>query len=149
MSPDEENAVLSQADIDGLMSSTSEIGGETAKSSESPPPAAAPAPASEVAPAAAANGDGLAEVTARLAKLEAAVARLSKGGGGDPALAKQVKELSKQMNEVRQNLPNTLGYGVHQTFQCPACSAQGTVAAHVMCTTCGGETAIGWWPPQT
>ncbi len=145
MSPDEGNAVLSQSDIDGLMSSTSEIGGETAESSTSPPPAAAPA--SEPAPAA--NGDGLADVTARLAKLEAAVAKLSKGGGGaDPALAKQVKELSKHMNEVLQNLPNTLGYGVHQTFKCPACSAQGTVAAHVMCTTCGGETAIGWWPPQ-
>lgn len=142
MSPDEGNAVLSQSDIDALVSSSSEIGGETAESSTSPPPAADAAPAP-----AAANGDDLAEITKRLTQLEATVAKLSKRGG-DAALAKQVKELSARMKEIRQNLPNTLGYGVHQTFRCPACSAQGTLAAHVMCTTCGGETAIGWWPPQ-
>ena len=145
MSPDEENAVLSQDDIDGLVSSSTEIGGETAASS---PPAAPEAAAGAAAPAG--DGAGLGALTERLARLEAAVAKLTKdgGAGGSQELAQQVQALTKRVNDIFQHLPNTLGYGVHETFQCPACSAKGTVAAHVMCTQCGGETAIGWWPPQ-
>ncbi len=158
MSPDNENAVMSQQDIDAMVSSASDIGGEA------PAPAQAPVarPAAEAAPGvrteAAATAPGpdspaLADVAQRLARLEAAVARISQGGSGSGQLAANVQELAQQLqavtsqvNEIVQYLPNTLGYGVRSSFQCGSCGAQGLVATPVTCTHCGTQTAIGWWP---
>lgn len=147
MSPDNENAVLSQDDIDSLVGSNSEIDGQKA----APAKQKADAPAS-AKPAGAASSAGAvpAEIAQRLTKLEAAVSKVSQSKSGElegkvDALAKQVQEISKSVNEILQHLPNTMGYGVHETFQCGACGTQGLVAAHVMCTQCGTQTQLGWW----
>ena len=54
MSPDDENAVLSQDDIDALISSGTDIGGEGAAPALAAPPAEPPPAVVEVEPAAAA-----------------------------------------------------------------------------------------------
>ncbi len=148
MTPDEGNAVMSQGDIDAMISSATDIGSETpAPAQDQAAEPAAAATAEPAAPAASPDGAALTDVIERLAKLEAAISKLKKDGGGqDPALAKQVKALSAQVGEIAQHLPNTLGYGVRASFQCASCTAQGQVAAHVFCTQCGTETALGWWP---
>jgi small-conductance mechanosensitive channel len=166
VSPDDDgNAVLSQDNIDALVSATGGSDGETAAPAAAPPTQAAPPPAApaaepaaadpDPAPASGAGGPTLADVAQRLAKLEATVAKLSQNGGagGQPdakvqALTKQLQALNGRVNEILQHLPNTLGYGARATFQCGACSAQGMIASHVMCTQCGTETVIGWWPQQ-
>ena len=146
MSPDNENAVLSQDDIDSLVGSSSDI------DDQRPAPAqpAAAAPASPKPASAGSAGAAPADIAQRLAKLEAAVSKVSQSKGGDlevkiEALAKQVEEIGGRVNEILQHLPNTMGYGVHETFQCGACGTQGLVAAHVMCTHCGTQTQLGWW----
>lgn len=146
MTPDDGNAVMSQSDIDAMISSATDIGSETpAPAQVAPEEPAAAAPAEPAAPAAG-DGAALTDVIERLAKLEAAVSKLKKDGGGQgPALAKNVKALGVQLDEIAQHLPNTLGYGVRASFQCASCTAQGLVAARVFCTHCGTETALGWW----
>ena len=150
MSPDNEHAVLSQDDIDSLVGSTSEI--DSQKSAPAQPQAAQPAaaPASPKPASAGAAGAAPADIAQRLAKLEAAVSKAGQSKGGElevkvDALAKQVQEISSRVNEILQHLPNTMGYGVHETFQCGSCGTQGLVAAHVMCTHCGTQTQLGWW----
>lgn len=158
MSPDKENAVMSQQDIDAMVSSSSDIGGEApvpARPQEAQPTAdAADASVSEAGVAASdAGGSASADVAQRLAELEAGVARISqKGGGSDQveaniqALAQQLQALSSRVEEILQHLPNTVGYGVRETFQCSTCNAQGLVAGRVICTQCGTDTFVGWWP---
>jgi 3-oxoacyl-ACP reductase-like protein len=149
VSPDNEHAVLSQDDIDSLVGSTSEI--DDQKPAPAQPAAAArasPKPAS--AGAGGSAGAAPADLAQRLAKLEAAVSKAGQSKGGEleakvDALAKQVQEISSRVNEILQHLPNTMGYGVHETFQCGSCGTQGLVAAHVMCTHCGTQTQLGWW----
>jgi 3-oxoacyl-ACP reductase-like protein len=149
VSPDNEHAVLSQDDIDSLVGSTSDI--DDQKPAPAQPAAAAPAsPKLASAGAAGSAGAAPADIAQRLAKLEAAVSKASQSKGGElevkvDALAKQVQEISSRVNEILQHLPNTMGYGVHETFQCGACGTQGLVAAHVMCTHCGTQTQLGWW----
>ncbi len=147
MSPDNENAVLSQDDIDSLVGSTSDI--DDQKPVPAKPQAAQPAAAAPASPKPAsggAAGAAPADIAQRLAKLEAAVSKAGQSKGGElEALAKQVQEISSRVDEILQHLPNTMGYGVHETFQCGSCGTQGLVAAHVMCTHCGTQTQLGWW----
>jgi hypothetical protein len=149
VSPDE-NAVLSQGDIDALVSSSTEIGGETPASSQpqpaEPAPAAAPSGAQSAPAASQPNGSGLADVVQRLSKLEAAVSKMGQEGGGGQALAQELKTLSARVEEILQHLPNTLGYGLRSTFQCSSCGTQGLVAARILCTQCNTDTYAGWWP---
>ena len=151
MSPDKENAVLSQDDIDSLVGSSSDI--DDQKPAPAKPQAAQPAAAAAASakPAGAgAAGAAPADIAKRLAKLKAAVSKAGQSQGSDleaqvAALAKQVQEVSGRVDEILQHLPNTMGYGVHETFQCGSCGTQGLVAAHVMCTHCGTQTQLGWW----
>ncbi len=143
MTADGENAVLTQADIDAMISDSPPPPAPAAEAEQEP---AEPSPhVTQVAatPGAAAASD----LEQRVAKLEAA--------RGDGQLQVQVETLTQQLqavqgqlNEVLQHLPNTLGYGVRASFQCGACSAQGLVAARVYCTHCGTDTSLGWWPQQ-
>lgn len=150
MSPDNENAVLSQDDIDSLVGSSSDI--DDQKPAPAQPQAARPAAAAAASPKPANTGAAAApaDIAQRLAKLEAAASKAGQSKGGElevkvEALAKQVQEISNRVDEILQHLPNTMGYGVHETFQCGSCGTQGLVAAHVMCTHCGTQTQLGWW----
>lgn len=150
MTADGDNAVLTQADIDAMLSdsppSRAHAAAAPAKAAPQAPTAAAPSP--QVTQVVAVPGTTAAgDLEQRVAKLEAAL------GGGQlqaqvQALAQQLQALQSQVNEVLQHLPNTLGYGARASFQCGACSAQGLIAARVLCTHCGTETSIGWWPQQ-
>ncbi len=134
---------MSQGDIDALVSSSTDIGGESPAAA----PAAAAAPdVAQSAPAASKPDDaGLADVVQRLSKLEAAVSKLGQEGGGQ-ALAQELKTVSARVEEIVQQLPNTLGYGLRSTFQCSSCGTQGLVAARILCTQCNTDTYAGWWP---
>ncbi len=156
MSP-EDNTVLSQEDIDAMMPSAAPGGGDSsppAEEASSPEPAVDPPAADPPAAAPAADGGAaLAEVAQRLDRLEAAVGQISQAGGADgrveanmQTLAQHLQALSSRVEEIAQNLPNTLGYGARASFQCTSCSTQGAVASRVYCTHCGADTALGWWP---
>ena len=117
-----------------------------------PAPAAAataPAPAGPtlVVPA---DGSGMSEVFQRLAGLEAAVTTLQQsasGGQNDAvvqALSQQVQALTAQLNQLGQDLQNSLGFALRASFQCGSCNTQGLVGSRVSCMRCGTESWIGW-----
>ena len=152
MSPDEENAVLSQEDIDAMLASSSDIGSETQASVEAEAAqSAAEAPTASdagAAPAPSADGAVPSDIVQRLEKLEAAVSSIGSGGGDSAKLEKQLKALTSQLDEIRKHLPNTLGYGIHETFQCGTCNTKGLLAGRVICTQCGTDTFVGWYPQK-
>ena len=143
MTADGENAVLTQADIDEMIGDVSPPPAPAAAAEQEPAASSPPVTQVAASPGTAAASD----LEQRVAKLEAAP------GDGQlqaqvQALTQQLQAVQGQLNEVLQHLPNTLGYGVRASFQCAACSAQGLVAARVLCTHCGTETSLGWWAQQ-
>ncbi len=160
-----ENTVLSQADIDALVSKArGNADQERAPApAESPRTAPAPAPAVGAAPQGAggapASGETQApaaaaapDVLQRLERLEAALSRMSQSQDTQvqlqtqlTALANRLQAVSSRVDEILRYLPSTLGYGVRATFTCSSCGVQGLVAAPVVCTHCGQQTYVGWW----
>ena len=138
MTPDD--MTLNQSAIDALMAG--------AGASEPTPPTPAPVPAAPAVSALATSE--LASLWERVQKLEAQVQE--RGSGSSPnsatvqALSAQVQSLAEQMSLLAQRLPGTLGYGVRDTFVCRDCNEKGLVAAVCVCTVCGKETMLGWWP---
>ena len=151
MSSDASNSVLTQDDIDAMVKSTPADAPPprvtVVAGSDPPPPqvkvtAASEAPTADPDPAAAAPDPAAAAETPPAAT-----------AGGDAqmqaqiqALTQYVQALSARMDEILQQLPNTLGYGVRTTFQCNTCGTCGNVASRVVCTSCNTDTFIGWRP---
>ena len=163
MSPHEDNTVLSQDDIDALFAQPPAAAQPPAPAASAPAVAQAAPPAQSGArkggPAFTVSASpqlegGPSQLVQRVEKLEAALAQLG-WSGTDPllkatvdGLAQQLQALSAQVNEILQHLPNTLGYDARATFQCGSCGTHGYVASRVVCTHCGTDTYVGWWPQQ-
>lgn len=140
---EENDKVLSQHEIDAMLSGGA---GPTPAVAE-PPPApqeAAPPPVEQVVqsfPASAAPA--------------AAPSGFSPGGGDTGQLQQQVQELTAQLQElagkvdgILSGLQATVGFNAQGTFTCNSCSAHGQVATRLTCTACGTEDWWGWFPPQ-
>ena len=120
-------------------------------------PSSAPQPAAAVTMAPTAQ-PGQAPVTAdpaaqeRIDKLETALAesdaRVREVEASVQEAAQQVQMLIATVQDMMGNLGSTPAYGVQKSFTCATCSAQGTVAIPVKCTTCQTDTMFGWWPGQ-
>ncbi len=145
-----EDMTLSQAAIDALMSGAGSAPAPAAPA-PAPPPSGATTPAAS-APSAATTGE-IAALWERIQKLETQLAQKGGGNAGAgqvvahvQALSAQVQAITDQLAAVLQRLPNTLGYGVRESFVCRECQEKGLVAAVCVCTGCGTETVVGWWP---
>jgi len=100
--------------------------------------------------------DGLHELNARIAKLEAMIANLDNNSGSSSALIKdsskiavqQVNNVAKQIEILSEALRTTPDYNLGKTFSCASCSATGTVAIRIRCTNCGKENWWGYWPKK-
>ncbi len=161
MSPDEGNTVLTQDDIDSLIERTAAKDADEAPAPQAEAAVAEASPEPEeskpkISTVAASPGVNVSrDLADRIETLEAGLEKLSGAGGADPklqetvtALTQQLQTLSGQVNEMLKHLPNTLGYGARETFQCGACQSKSNVASRVVCTSCNTETYIGWWPQQ-
>lgn len=179
--------VLSQAEIDAILArnarklATTESARRTSSAHSSSPPAAAqstaktpnkPSTTSETEKGvsvrslrtpAAAQDISVAEIVARLDKLEETVRRLEQlearverlsafsGRGGQNTLPVQddiIQDLKTRIAELEGNLKAIPLYGLRKTFKCDSCGAGSYVAALIKCTTCGKERWWGWWPKK-
>ncbi len=162
MSPGPDDSVLGQDDIDSLvsvMAKKNEEAPTAPRAVQTPPvvePPQAPEPPGAAVRAVSAGEQpvaGTADLVQRIEKLEAAVAKLTQAVGGSQspsqvaALAKQVETLNARVQTLREYAAHSVGYRIHETFQCGACGQKGFVAGAVKCTACGQETWMGWWPP--
>ncbi|MFA4835672.1 MAG: hypothetical protein WC749_06355 [Dehalococcoidia bacterium] len=63
-------------------------------------------------------------------------------------ITNMVKNGNRQIRDVNRGLKGTLGYDIHETFECEHCGSQGNVTALVRCSECGEEGWWGWWPSE-
>jgi len=178
--------VLSQAEIDAILArnarklATTESARRTGNAHSSSPAAAQSTAKSPIKPSAtsetqkgvsarsvrtpaAAQDISVAEIVARLDKLEETVRRLEQlearverlsvfaGRGGQNTLPVQddiVQDLKTRIAELEGNLKAIPLYGLRKTFKCDSCGAGSYVAALIKCTTCGKERWWGWWPKK-
>lgn len=122
-----------------------------------PPPPPAPIAVQDPAlPALQATVNGLAQ---QMARLEASVAKLGNGGGGDATAAvrqvsqrldgvtRQLKKMEGRVGSISKNLEATPDYAARKDFTCSSCGSHGFLAVPLKCTGCGHEGWWGWWPP--
>ncbi len=122
-----------------------------------PPPPPAPIAAQDPAlPALQATVNGLAQ---QMARLEASVAQLGNGGGGDTTAAvrqmsqrldgitRQLKKMDGRVGTISKSLEATPDYAARKEFTCSSCGSHGFLAVPMKCTGCGHEGWWGWWPP--
>jgi len=181
--------VLSQAEIDAILARNARkiAASESAKKTGSVPPPSSSAPvavppaakapvkpaatpetgkvssAHPIRPASTDQDNALAEIAARLEKLEETVRQLEQlearverlgafagrgGQGSAPASGDVVQDLKSKVAELEANLKAIPLYGLRKTFKCDACGAESYVAALVRCNTCGKERWWGWWPKK-
>ncbi|MCR4394960.1 MAG: hypothetical protein NUV31_11365 [Dehalococcoidales bacterium] len=179
--------VLSQAEIDAILARNARkiAANDSAKKASNTPPPSTPAAIPSAAkspvkpPATQETGkvpfarpvrtvsndqdNSLAEIVARLEKLEETVRRLEQlearverlsafaGRGGQNTLPVQddiVQDLKTRIAELEGNLKAIPLYGLRKTFKCDSCGAGSYVAALIKCTTCGKERWWGWWPKK-
>ncbi len=173
-----DDKLLSQADIDALVSSTPRPAPAVAARPAPPVPAQTTVPdkisslsSSGPGPPCRAGAGGseieilrssVAELAARLETLGKTMSRLEKMdnriGVIDNFLkqlpqklqpmASKVSEVETQVEQISDKLVNTPGYGGRKTFQCGQCKTKGMIAVHVRCTQCGKDTLLGWWPTK-
>ncbi len=165
-----DNRVLTQADIDAMLSAQSEAAPE--QQQEEPEPAVLALGQEAIAPAELTDGtsspedlgsilSAVANITERLGKiegiaekvhqLEKAVSQMSATASGLQGQApqqtvEQLQALSDRVEEIRSHLQGTLGYRAKETFTCDSCGHHGTVAMPIKCTHCGKQNWWGWWP---
>lgn len=159
--------VLSQEQIDAMLS-----GGATVEAAPAEAPAAAPvaaAPIEEEPPpvnltptnldeirakgeaataSSAANSGALIDLADRVARLEASAGQGGAGAADTQGLLAQIQDLAAKVESIMTGMQGTVGYAAHQNFVCRSCQQQGNVAAKLNCTSCGEENMWGWWPPQ-
>ncbi len=94
-----------------------------------------------------------------MARLEASVAQLGNGGGGDTTAAvrqmsqrldgitRQLKKMDGRVGTISKNLEATPEYAARKDFTCSSCGSHGYLAVPLKCTGCGSEGWWGWWPP--
>ena len=167
-----DNRVLTQADIDAMLSAQTEAAAEQQLEEPEPPVLVvkqeASAPAELAGNASSAKDLGpilsaVANITERLEKiegvadkvsqLEKAVSQMSATASGPKGQSpqqtvEQLQALSNRVEEVWGYLKDTLGYRAKQTFTCGSCGQQGTVATPIKCTKCGKQNWWGWWPKK-
>lgn len=158
------NQVLSQEEIDSLVSSQALETEGPVKTFKLPPPDDS---ADEVQQAQE-TGDGaiafvksrLAELTDRLHVLETSRREsdqreasslqindtLAQMQQSIRMLLEQVHGLAKSVKEIESNLEATPGYHAHKTFTCASCHSTGLTAIRARCTQCGKEFWWGWYP---
>ena len=167
----DDNKVLSQEEIDAMLSGGASGNAEASGQQEAAPPAgASPAPASPQPTAAPPPApatpvpDTTQEIINRMAErletLGAAMERITQLERAltetnaafrqihqdFQAMAGQVQLVSSRVEGILDNLKATLGYRAQKTFTCPSCSSHGEVAAQIKCTHCGQQNWWGWWP---
>ncbi len=158
-----ENKVLSQAEIDAMLSASVEPPSAPVNALDPPipPTVRAQAPVTARRVYAETSPDALSGMNARLEALEAA-ARNDAGEKTLVEITAAIKELQQNVqaitaylqslrNEVdtnRQNAQASPAHGLHKTFVCKSCETQGMVATAIRCTQCGWEGWWGWYPPQ-
>ncbi len=141
----EDDKVLSQSEIDAMLS------GEAAPASAVAEPPPAPAPAAEAPPPV----EQAVETLPASPGPGAPPSGFSPGGGDTGQLQQQVQQLTAQLQDLAgkvdgiiSGLQATVGFNAQGTFTCNSCSAHGLVAARLTCTSCGTEDWWGWFPPQ-
>jgi len=99
--------------------------------------------------------DGLADLRARLSKLEAQVINMENqsspnAGARDAAKGtlQQINNVAKQIEVLTEGLRTTPDYNLGKTFNCASCNSNGTIAIKVRCTSCGKENWWGYWPKK-
>jgi hypothetical protein len=181
--------LLSQADIDALVSSLSSNKTALKPASAAPPVSVPPAPQKSAPPAtrppaastpaapAAVNkprpaavvapdnnnliNSKLADMAKQIAQLSAIVKRVEsledRIAGLEARIASEnessevnqkVQQLAEELKRISQNLQNTPGYGIRNSFKCEKCHEPGHVATMFRCTQCGHESWRGWWPQK-
>lgn len=153
MTEGDENRVLSQEDIDALVSAAASGGPEPQPAAPAPPPPS-PSGTPQASPPPAPAGD-LAEIVRRLERLEEALS--GPGGAGSnlrrlqayiDTFGRDLQALNQRLDALTRHLAATLGYRLRESFRCRSCGAQGQVAARVKCTYCDKEIWWGWWPKE-
>jgi len=162
---DSEDRMLSQQEIDALLSSNPQPKPPTvpaAAPASAPKPSAAsgrPATAPEKPVTAAAPGEveslkkTIVELTGRLSKLEGIISRfdqlekkLDSNNGASSTAA--INGLDARIAAIEAGLKDSLNYKIRQKFECGNCHTKGFVAVNVRCTKCGKETWSGWYPKK-
>lgn len=167
-----DNRVLTQADIDAMLSAQSEAAAEQQQEEPEPPvlvvrqEASAPAELTDNASSPEDLGSILstiANITERLEKIEGVAGKVSQlekamsqmsatasgpKGQASQQTVEQLQALSNRVEEVWGHLKDTLGYRAKQTFTCDRCGQHGTVATPIKCTNCGKQNWWGWWPKK-
>lgn len=99
-------------------------------------------------------GQQIFELSSRLSKLEAMVAKFDGKGPSSNDVAhiktaiQQMKNVSSQVEVITEGLRGTAGYNLNKNFKCGSCGTMGVVAIKVRCNQCGQENWWGWWPKK-
>jgi hypothetical protein len=56
--------------------------------------------------------------------------------------------LEGHLDDVENKLSGDPLSGAEDQFACKSCGSKGSIAAKIMCTKCGRETYLGWWPKK-
>ena len=100
--------------------------------------------------------DTIEELSERLKKLEKSVENLQKqNGNSSKAVDKHSKstmdcfdKLNEQVMTISEQLKGTAGYNINKTYTCRQCGSLGIVGIRVRCNQCGKEDWWGWWPKK-
>ena len=90
------------------------------------------------------------EATQMIGRLETAMAE-SKAALEDtlqrfaPAI-ERLEWASSQVNSISAKLQDTPGYAAPQSSRFSSCSSRGALVARTICTSCGKENPLRWWP---
>ena len=90
------------------------------------------------------------EATEMIGRVETAMAE-SKAAlddtlqGFGPAI-ERLEWASRQVNSISANLQDTPGYAAPQSYRFSSCSSRGALVARTICTSCGKENPLRWWP---
>ncbi len=160
------NQVMTQAEIDSLLSVRNESKGGPATNggavrpsvsrAQTPDGAGRPTatPDSPRGPAAslAARPDALESITKKVEQLESAVSEtrvaIRQIQQVLQALAGSIEGVRGKVEATSDDLQATPGYAIKKTFSCQSCHGHGFVAARMTCTQCGTESLWGWWPSR-
>ena len=157
------NQVLSQAEIDALLSGQAQEPDSPAKTFKVTPAASIPEATTGPQPHAGEEllslKNTIAELTFRLNILESAAREatpadvissktdsvISQLQQSLRTLLEQVQVVSRKVKEMETNLAATPGYQAHKIFTCGSCHSTGLTAIRAKCTQCGKEF---WWGLQ-
>ena len=98
----------------------------------------------------------ISELSERVNKLEQSIITLQSqyndnsrtvNEGFNPSV-EQLDEINNSLTIINEGLKCTAGYNINKTYECRHCGSTGIVAIRVRCNECGQENWWGWWPKK-